>query len=110
MNDGSLSPGETLTLTVTTLPESTPMVVDLYVALQLPDQQVWFLSSDGSLMPAIQPYLDQWPVIPFRGELFHYTLTGAEPPGNYVWLAAFIDPGTGMIIGSIAQAPFTVSP
>ena len=110
VNDGSLSPGETLTLTVTTLPESIPLVVDLYVALQLPDQQVWFLNSDGSLMPAIQPYLDQWPVIPFRGELFRYTLTGAEPPGNYVWLAAFIDPGTGMIMGTIAQAPFTVSP
>ena len=110
VNDGSLSPGETLTLTVTTLPESTPLVVDLYVALQLPDQHVWFLSSEGSLMPAIQPYLDQWPVIPFRAELFRYTLTGAEPPGNYVWLAAFIDPGTGMIIGTIAQAPFTVSP
>ena len=58
MNDGSLAPGETLTLTVTTLPESTPLVVDLYVALQLPDQQVWFLHSDGSLMPAIQPYLE----------------------------------------------------
>jgi lysophospholipase L1-like esterase len=110
VNDSSLSPGETLALTVTTLPESTPLVVDLYVALQLPDQQVWFLSSDGSLMPAIQPYVDQWPIIPFRAELFRYTLTGAEPPGNYVWLAAFIDPGTGMFIGTIAQAPFRVSP
>jgi lysophospholipase L1-like esterase len=110
VNDGSLSPGETLTLTVTTLPESTPMLVDLYVALQFPDQQVWFLSSDGSLVPVSQPYLDQWPVIPFRDELFRYTLTGAEPPGNYVWLAAFIDPGTGMIMGTIAQAPFSVSP
>ena len=110
VNDGSLSPGETLTLTVTTLPESIPLVVDLYVALQLPDQQVWFLRSDGSLMAAIQPYVDQWPVMPFRGELFRYTLTGAEPPGHYVWLAAFIDPGTGMIMGTMAQAPFTVSP
>jgi lysophospholipase L1-like esterase len=110
VNDGSLSPGETLTLTVTTLPESTPLVVDLYVALQLPDQQVWFLSRDGSLMPAIQPYVDQWPVMPFRGELFRYTLTGAEPPGHYVWLAAFIDPGTRIIIGTMAQAPFTITP
>jgi hypothetical protein len=108
VNDGRLSPGETLTLTVTTLPESTPPVVDLYVALQLPDQHLWFLSSNGGLTPTIQPYLGQWPVTPFRGELFRYTLTGAEPPGHYVWLAAFIDPGTGMIIGTIAQAPFTV--
>lgn len=110
VNDGNLSPGETFTLTVTTLPEATPMVVDLYVALQLPDQHVWFLRSDGSLMPAIQPYMGQWPVIPFRGELFRYILTGTEPSGNYVWLAAFIDPGTGRLIGTIAQAPFTVSP
>jgi lysophospholipase L1-like esterase len=110
VNDGSLSRGETLTLTVTTLPESAPTVVDLYVALQRSDQQVWFLSRDGGLTPTVQPYLGQWPVMPFRGELFRYTLTGEEPPGPYVWWAAFIDPGTGMLIGTVAQAPFTVSP
>jgi hypothetical protein len=38
------------------------------------------------------------------------TTTGAESLGHYVWLAAFIDPGTGMFIGTIAQASFTVSP
>jgi len=47
---------------------------------------------------------------PVGGDCFHVNRDGAEPPGNYVWLAAFIDPGTGMIIGTIAQAPFTVSP
>ena len=82
MNDTSPAPGETFTLTMTTIPEATPLVVDLYVALQLPDQRVWFLHSDGSLSPAIQPYRSQWPVIPFRAELFRYTLTGAEPPGT----------------------------
>jgi hypothetical protein len=34
----------------------------------------------------------------------------AEPPDNYRWLAAFIEPGTGMIIRGIAQAPFTFNP
>jgi hypothetical protein len=110
VNDASLAPGETLTLTMTIMPESTPMVVGLYVALQLPDQRVWFLHDNGSLTPAIAPYRSQWPVVPFRAELFRYTLTGAEPPGHYIWLAAFIDPGTRMILGTIAQAPFTVSP
>jgi hypothetical protein len=85
-------------------------VVDLYVALQLPDQQVWFLSRDGSLTPTAQPYVGQWAVVPFRGELFRYTLTGAEAPGAYVWLAAFVNPATGMIIGTVAQAPFSVGP
>jgi hypothetical protein len=49
-------------------------------------------------------------VVSARAEVFRYTFTGAEPPGNYLWLAAFIDPGTGMIIGGIAQAPFTFTP
>jgi hypothetical protein len=110
VNDTNLAPSETLTLLVATIPESTPMVVDLYVALQLPDQSLWFLHGDGSITPSIQPYLGQWPVAPARAEVFRYTFTGTEPPGNYLWLAAFIDPGTGMIIGSMAQASFTFTP
>jgi lysophospholipase L1-like esterase len=110
VNDASLSPGETLTLTVTILPESTPMVVDLYVALQLPDQSVWFLHADGSFTSEVQPYVGQWPVSPFRAELFHYTFTGSEPPGHYRWLAVFTEPGTGTMVGVIAQAPWTFSP
>ena len=67
VNDGSLSPGETLTLTVTALPASTALVVDLYIALQLPDQRVWFLRSDGSITPEIQPYLQVAGVRSSRG-------------------------------------------
>jgi hypothetical protein len=110
VNDGSLSPGETVTLTVTALPASTALVVDLYIALQLPDQQVWFLRRDGSITPELQPYLHEWPVSAARAEVFHYTFMGAEPTGTYVWLAAFVDPETGMLVGSVAQAPFTVNP
>jgi lysophospholipase L1-like esterase len=110
VNDSSLAPGDTLTLTVTITPESTPPVVDLYVALQFPDQRLWFLHADASLTPEIQPYLRQWPVAPFRAELFRATLTGAEPPGHYRWLAVFTEPGTGSMVGAMAQAPFTFSP
>jgi lysophospholipase L1-like esterase len=110
VNDSSLVPGETLTLTVTILPDSTPMVVDLYVALQLPDQSIWFLQADGSFTPEMQAYVGQWPVAPFRAELFHYTFTGSEPPGDYRWLAVFTEAGTGTMVGAMAQAPFTFSP
>jgi lysophospholipase L1-like esterase len=110
VNDSSLAPGETLTLTVTITPEFTPMVVDLYVALQLPDQSLWFLHGDGSLTPEIQPYQSQWPVVPWRTELFHYTFIGSEPPGDYRWLAVFTEPGTGTMVGAMAQAPFTFNP
>jgi lysophospholipase L1-like esterase len=110
VNDASLAPGEPLTLTVTVTPEATPLVVDLYLALELPDQSLLFLQGDGSLTPEIRPFLSAWPVVPFRAEPFRHTFTGAEPPGSYAWLAAFAEPGTGMIVGTIAQVPFTFSP
>jgi hypothetical protein len=57
-----------------------------------------------------RPFLQQWLVSAARAEVFYYTLTGAEPTRTYVWPAAFLDPGTEMLVGSVAQAPFTVSP
>jgi hypothetical protein len=84
-------------------------VVDVYIALQLPDHRLWFVHADGSITPEARPYLGQWSVVPFRAEVFHHTVTGAETPGPYQWLAAFTEPGTGTIIGATAQAPFTIS-
>jgi lysophospholipase L1-like esterase len=110
VNDSSLTPGETLILTATIMPESTPTVVDLYAALQLPDQSLRFLQADGSLTPEVLPLVSGWTVVPFRGEVFRHTLSGQESPGNYVWLAAFTEPGTGNIVGAVAQVPFLVSP
>jgi hypothetical protein len=110
VNDSSLTPGETLTLTVTTLPESTPTVVDLYVALQLPDQSLQFLQADGSLTPDDRPFVSSWTVVPFRGEVFRWMLSAQELQGTYVWLAAFTEPGTGNIVGTVAQVPFLVNP
>jgi hypothetical protein len=78
VNDGSLAPGESLTLTLTVMPEATPSVVDLYVALQSSDQSVWFLQVDGSLTPEPQPLLSTWPAVPFRAELFRYTFMGLD--------------------------------
>ena len=110
VNDSRLTPGDTLTLTATITPESTPMVVDLYVALQFPDQTLRFLQTDGSLTPEVRPFFASWTVAPFRGEVFRDTFSGGELPGNYVWLAVFTEPETGMFVGTIAQASFTFSP
>jgi lysophospholipase L1-like esterase len=109
VNDPSLTPGEALVLTVTIMPELTPTVADLYVALQFPDQSLRFLQADGGLAPEARPLVSGWTVVPFRGEVFRQTLSAQELPGNYVWLAAFTEPGTGNIVGAVAQAPFMVS-
>jgi len=110
VNDSSLAPGESLTLTLTVTPEAMPPLVDLYVALQLPDQSQWFLQVDGSLTPELRPLLNNWQAVPSRAELFRYTFTGVESPGSYRWLAAFTEPETTMIVGTVAQAPFTFDP
>jgi lysophospholipase L1-like esterase len=109
VNDPSLTPGETLILTLTIMPESTPTVVDLYVALQLPDQSLRFLQADGSVVAETRSLVSGWTVVPFRGEVFRHTLSAQELSGNYVWLAAFTEPGTGNIVGAVARAPFLVS-
>jgi len=110
VNDSNLSPGETLTLTATITPDAAPMVVDLYVALEFPDQRLEFLQADGRLSPEVEPYLRQWPVAPFRAELFRAPLTGAEPAGPYRWLATFTEPGAQTPVGTIAEAPFMITP
>jgi lysophospholipase L1-like esterase len=110
VNDSSLARGEALTLTVTITPDPTPVEVDLYVALQLPDQRLRFLREDGSLTPEARPLVSGWNVVPFRGEVFRATLSSEELPGDYVWLAAFTEPGTETIVGTMAQAPFTFNP
>jgi DNA-binding beta-propeller fold protein YncE len=102
--------GTTMTLTAAITPGSTPQVVDLYVAVQSPDQTLRFLQVDAGLTPDPRPLVANWTVVPFAGELLRYTFSGGEPSGLYRWLAAFTAPGTVNILGTMAQAPFTFSP
>ena len=110
VNETGFRPGAMMTLMVTIASEPAPQAVDLYVALQLPDQSLWFLQADGRLTPELHPLVASWVVVPFNGELWRYTFSGTEPAGRYSWLAAFTEPGTMNILGTIAEAPFTFSP
>jgi lysophospholipase L1-like esterase len=110
VNDSSLTPGETLVLTLTIVPESIPQVVDLYVALQPPDESLWFLQADGTITPQVQPYLRRWTVVQFRAELLRYSFTGAELPGQYRWLTAFTEAGSETVVGTVAETSFTFLP
>jgi 6-phosphogluconolactonase (cycloisomerase 2 family) len=110
VNGTSFRPGATMTLTATTRPGPIAQAVDLYVALQLPDQSLWFLQADGGLTTEVRPLVANWVVAPFRGELWRYTFNGTERAGLYTWLAAFTETGTMDILGIIAQAQFTFSP
>lgn len=102
--------GDTLILTDTITPGTTPRTADLYVALQLPNGTLFFLQGDGSFTPGVRPFRRNWTVVPSNEQLFRYTFNGLEPSGSYTWLAALTEAGTLNLFGGILQAPFIFSP
>jgi 6-phosphogluconolactonase len=106
----TVKPGATLTLAAMITPWPTLTRVDLYLALQLPDTTVVFVRADGTFGAEPEPYIASWEVVPFQGELVRLTVSSTAPIGRYRWLALFTEPGTETLIGTIAQAPFLVSP
>jgi lactonase family protein with 7-bladed beta-propeller len=111
VNQTSVQPGVTLLLTALIRPWRTLTQVDLYLALQLPDQTVVFLQADGTPTAEPRPFMANWDVsVPFTRELVSLTFNGTEPVGRYRWLAVFTEPGTTTLLGTIAQAPFIFSP
>jgi Cutinase len=109
LNQTSFQRGDTHVLTAAITPGDSASSVDVYLALQLPDQTLLFYQANGSFTQAAQPLVANWTVTPFSGEIFRYAFSGAEPAGTYTWYAAFTDPRTLNFIGDIAQAPFNVT-
>lgn len=107
LNTGSFSPGDTLTLMAMVDPGTDLGPVDVYIALQFPDQALFFFQADGSFTPEFRPVVAGWTVTPFDGEIFRHAFNGGEASGRYTWLAVFTRPGTLEMVSNIAQAPFT---
>jgi hypothetical protein len=110
LNQSAFHRSQQLTLGATVAPGATPVVADVYVALQLPDGSLLFLQGDGTLTWSLQPIVRSWTIAPFTGQIFTYIFEGGEPLGSYTWLAAFTQPGTLNFIGPIVSAPFSFSP
>ncbi|MGH7264859.1 MAG: TolB family protein [Candidatus Rokuibacteriota bacterium] len=117
LNGGTYRPGDTLVVTVTltpgpapTGPASTPMLVDAYILIRLPDGGFVSLSPDGRAVPGIVPIARQLAPVPVSGELLRVTLRGDEPAGTYAWIAALTETGTTNVIGQISEQAFTVTP
>lgn len=110
LNTTAFRRGDTLILTANVTPGPTTRTVDAYIAIKLPDGTLLFMQGDGSFTPTPQPIVRNWTVAPFSEQIFSYIFGDGVPGGAYTWLAAFTEPGTGNIIGSIVQTPFTFSP
>jgi uncharacterized repeat protein (TIGR02543 family) len=112
LNQSSFQTGGNLSLTATTAPGAST-IVDVYVALALPGGALLYLQGNGSLTSAGLPLVSHWTPVSFSGQIFQYHFTGAEPPGQYTWYAAFVGPGGNPLLGTlgpIVAAPFTFSP
>jgi hypothetical protein len=102
----SVRPADTLILTAMITPWPALERVDLYLALQLPDQTGLFVQEDGTFTVEHRPYVANWSVVPFSGELLRLTFRDTAPVGRYRWLAYCTAPGSETPLERMVQAPF----
>lgn len=96
--------GPTMVVTVTLVPGTTPLLVDAYLVLQAPNGSLYSLIGLNTLAPGISSAATHVAPVPFSGEVFRYTFTGAEPRGPYAWFAALTVSGTLTSVGHVAEA------
>lgn len=110
VTQGAFRTGQTLTLTATLTPGTSPVTVDAYVVVRLPGGSMLSLTLGGGIVPGIVPIARGLPATSFSGELLRYRFTGTEPVGSYTVLGALTVAGTGNVIGAIGERPFTFGP
>jgi hypothetical protein len=114
LNTTTFRRGDSLILTANITSGPTPVTADVYIALQPPGCTsfacIFFWQGGVNFTVTPQPILRNWLISPFNGPIFTYTFDGTESVGSYVWLGAFVVPGTGTLMGGITQAPFTFNP
>jgi hypothetical protein len=106
LNQAAFTAGEMLSLTASAAPQGA--FVDVYVGLLLPSGELFFLAPTGALTETPQPLTPLGLTQAASAEIFRYTLTGTEPPGQYVWVGVLMARGTTTWVSAVAEAPFTV--
>jgi List-Bact-rpt repeat protein len=107
LNGSAFVAGQTMTVTATLTPGSSPMAVDAYIVLQLPGGDLFSLIPGGAA-PGIAPLARDFVPVPMTGTILHHTFTGAEPPGTYQWFTAVTEAGTTNVIGSVDHDTFSL--
>jgi hypothetical protein len=100
-------PGEPLGIDVWVVPGTNTSPADVYLALQLPDGSLLYLTGGGAMSATAQPYVSGWTATSTTGRVFTYTFGGGEPAGTYRWLSVVVQNGT---MGSIQESPFSFDP
>lgn len=110
VNAPTLSPGQTLALSVSFTPGGLPVTADAYLVLQLPSGALLSLTQ-GGLVPGVVPYVRAvTPAAALTQEVLRIVLPGGTPPGVYTWLSALTAPGTLNLLTPLASTAFTIAP
>lgn len=119
-NHNSFGKGDTLTTTISVTHSGSPVTVDAYLALVLPDRTLIFFEENNGLVPhpgTTDP--SSWTKLVSNVTLtdsfntgpipiFTYTVTGTEQPGIYQWIFGIAPAGTLNAL-DIKSASFFVS-
>jgi hypothetical protein len=107
LNGSAFVAGQTMTVTATLTPGSSPMAVDAYIVLQLPGGDLLSLVP-GAAASGIAPLARDFVPAPMTGTILRHAFSGAEPPGMYHWFTAVTEAGTTNVIGSVDQDTFSI--
>ncbi len=110
LNQSTFGAGQTMSLAATLAPGAPPPTVDVYILVRLPGGAFFSLTAGGGLVPGIVPAARGIVPVAFDGEVVRYTFTGAEPPGDYMWLGALTATSTTDVVGTVSMRPFTLGP
>jgi hypothetical protein len=101
--------GKTMSLRAVLTPGSAaPSLVDAYVVVQVSGGSVFSLQAGGGGVSGVAPIARHVIPIRFSGEIFRFSLTGAEPVGSYAWYAALTQADTLNVVGAVDDAPFSI--
>jgi hypothetical protein len=110
LNQESFRAGQTMSLTATLAAGAPPPAVDVYILIRLPGGAFFSLTAGGGVVPGIAPAARGIVPVAFAGEVVRFTFTGAEPPGDYMWVGALTVTGTTDVVGTVSMRPFTLGP
>ena len=116
-NGETFVPGAVVDVRFRTRPQTLQGQVDLYVVIQIPTGQTFFISETGALVPDFAPFRRNVTVLDEQQPLFQGPLLGI-PFGNYIFLLALGHAGVApdpanlapFLAANIAQTTVTYAP
>jgi hypothetical protein len=101
---------DSMILTASMTPGTTPTAVDAYVVVRTPDGSLYSLRPDGGVVAGVVPLATRLAPFRFTGDLARIAFNSAIPAGRYTWQAYLTEPGATAVVGVVNETSFTLTP